>query len=365
MNIVTADAGKCNTKAYAYLQPSEGFPYGSIREYKRRTRISPGDFRDNLFSEGTLIAQINDGEVQRIGRGAIKDPDHITSKMQEVHKNSILTAIARNLGPGEHNVTACICMPFDEAKSVEKRIAFRDFVFGEAGAIQKVVIKDTPESIPYTVKFKCDNIRIYAEGAGITFVYPIRFQKGVNAAVDIGQQNATFLYVNNQEIEYSRSFSTNQGASFLMASLINRLARELNAELDENVVLNAIAAPSANRTLFLRNSADAEKSRIIINECIDEYVESLRQKMLGNGWPIDFMNFTFSGGVPYIIRPELIAKFGYEKDDELAIPEKRLLLPPNSDMMNARGMLYMAASRDKEIRSNVANLLPFPEGAKK
>ena len=365
MILVSADAGKCNTKSCLYNpEKTDQFPYGYKREYKRRTRMSPGDFRDDAFTSGTLIAKVDDGEVCRIGRDAIRDPEHVTSKMQEVHRTSILTAIARNLGPGEFtDVTACVSIPFDEAKSVDKRIAFKEFVFGREGTEHCVTIKDSPESQIFTTKFRCNTVRVYPEGAGIIYEYPLRFMNGINAAIDIGQQNANCIYVNNSEIDYEKSFTTNWGFTYLVSELMGRLSREFTSELDENVVLNAIAGTNAYRMLPLRNPELAERSNQVINECIHDYIDLIRQQMLEKRWPVDFMNFTFFGGVPNIIKDDLKVAFGDEQDDSLAIPEKRLLIPKDSDMINARGMLHMAASRNQNMNEGLNMLMPLPESA--
>lgn len=362
--IVTGDSGKCNTKGCAYnTDKSEQFPFGRLMEYKRRTRMSPGDFRDDDFSSGSLIAKIDNSDVFLLGRDALKDPEHVTSKMQDIHRNCVLTAIARNLGEGVHNgVKAFISMPFNDHKNIEKRLAFKQFIFGPDGTEHSIILKDAPETVPFSVRFTLDSVKIYPEGAGVIYEYPLRFSSGINGAIDIGQQNINYIYVNNGLIDYERSFTTNQGFTLLMADLMNRISRGISSEIDENVILNSIAGVNASRMLPTWNKEEAARSRDIINECLWDYVEIIRQEMLSKGWPLGYMRFTLIGGVPNIIRPELQSIFGDEEDSLRPIPEKRLLIPKDSDMINARGMLHMAASRDIEnIGYSLEKVLPLPE----
>ena len=372
MKIVTSDAGKCNTKAFAFNSDikNENNPDGTISSYRIRTRCSDnGNFLSERFSPATMIVQIGDGPVMKVGKDATKDPSYITSKLDKLHRDCVLTSFACLLGPGEHrDVIGCVTIPYESAKSVEECIEYKKFMLGEPGEEFRIKIKCSASSPVEECVFSLKKTLVYPEGEGILYEYPLRFdeESGVQACVDIGNQDITFLLVNNGYVGEEKSFTCEMGYRSLQSGLISALKNGRGLRVDEDIIDNVVSVPKFNRMISSTNKDVRLKSKEIIDGYIREYVEKIKEKMDSKNWPSpDLMQYTFFGGVPNVMKQELIDMFGNPDPSELALPpsQRKLLIPENSDMMNARGSLHMAASRFVEdgTAAAVGRALPFPE----
>lgn len=321
---IAVDSGKYNTKTALYDTNTN-----KVSQFKIRTKISEGTFLDDMFGRGTAIIQIDDGPVYKIGAEGRTEPDMETSKKSDIHKIMIYSAIAMSLSEDEMNIPVAIGMPLQYANVPEERLAYKDYIFGEAGVVHTVKIKSSPAGEPKTVRFSFGKRLVYPEGIGVVYNYPKRLD-GISGVIDIGNLNTNSMYVDHLEVDNDASFSDELGGKILIANLAHALEAELGMRVNENLCAATLLKPKDKRFLVPVNGDKTieNKSREIIDKSLIEHAKLIRQKCDTRHWPLNFMNVVFIGGTTAILKNELAEVFG-----------SNIFIPDKADFVNATGFL--------------------------
>lgn len=321
---IAVDSGKYNTKVASYDTKSK-----KSSTFKLRTKISDGTFIDDMFRPGTVIVQIDDGPVYKIGAEGKTEPSMETSKKSEIHRVMIYAAVAMSLQADEENVPVAIGMPLQYANVPEERLDYKNYIFGEEGKTHTVKIKTDCNKDPRTIKFSFGKRLVYPEGIGVIYNYPKRLNE-ISAVIDIGNLNTNNIYCDHLVPDNEFSFSDELGGKILIANLAHSLEAELGMRVNENLCAKTLLRPIDQRYLVpvSGDKAIQEKSKEIIDKALLDHASIIRQKCDTRHWPLGFMNLTFIGGTSSLLRNELVEVFG----DGIFIPE-------NAHFVNATGFL--------------------------
>lgn len=323
-HFIAVDSGKYNTKTALYDTET-----GSLSTGKIRTKISEGTFLDDMFGRGTAIIQIDGGPVYKIGAEGKAEPDMETTKKSDIHKILTYAAIAMTLPKDEMDIAVAIGMPLQYANVPEERIDYKNFIFGDEGAIHTVKIKTAPTEEPRIVSFSFGKRMVYPEGIGVIYNYPEKLS-GISAVIDIGNLNTNSLYIDHMEIDQESSFTDELGGKVLISNLAHALEAELGMRVNENLCASTLLKPLDKRYLVPVNGDKAieEKSRDIISKALLDHAKLIRQKCDTRHWPLGFMNIVFIGGTTAVLKNELREVFG-----------ENVFIPAKADSVNAVGFL--------------------------
>ena len=304
-------------------------------------KISPGTFADDLFERGTIIVQVDDEPVYKVGRGAKESPDLETSKKSEIHRVTTLAGVALACGTGVHdNVYVAIGIPLQICDIPEDRIEYKRFILGEEKKPHTVKLKITPDGEILTSTFTFTKEYVYPEGMGVLYEYPAELN-GPTGIIDIGNLNTNNIYTDAFQINDEACFTDEMGGKILFSNLATVLSTELGSRCDENLVASTLVKPLEER--YLRSAKGdkeiEEKSRDIINKQLKEHVLAIKRKCDTRHWPIDFMRMVCLGGTARILEHELRQVFGQD-----------VFIPNEPEYVNVCGFLKkMCASNQVEV----------------
>lgn len=160
---IAIDSGKYATKVASFDARNN-----KTTLQKFRTKISAGNFNDDALEACTIIVEFN-GNVYKIGNGAIQEAELNTSKASEIHKLCVLTAIAMNVSDNETDeVHAAVGIPVKEWENVDKRMEYKNFILPDGLIEMKLMFKS--DSKPVIRKFKIKSKHVYPESQGALFI---------------------------------------------------------------------------------------------------------------------------------------------------------------------------------------------------
>lgn len=334
-NYIAVDCGKYETKV-AYVEN------GELKKFKIRTKMSSGIFEDDMIKRGTVITQVDDGDILMYGYGAGSEPVMETTKKTDIHRIGTLTAIAIALGEGTHDdVCVAIGVPLDISGNATERMAYKDFILGKDGETHTVRYKADSEGAVKTVTFTIKKRYVYPEGSGVLWMYPARLKDAGNAIIDIGNLNTNCIYAEGLLPEDSMSFTGELGGKALISGLARALEAELGSRVIESMVATALTKKGENRHLVSARGDKAieQKSAKIISDYALDHVRMIRQQCDVHHWPLAFANVVCVGGTAKLIGDELKQVFG----DNVFIPE-------NQEYVNVSGFLRrMCASLNVNV----------------
>jgi plasmid segregation protein ParM len=306
---------------------------------KFRTKASKGYFEDDAIESDTVIAEI-EGQVLKIGTGALTEAETSTSKKTDIHKWCTLLAIARECSADEvDNVHVAIGIPVKDYEDVLSRNEYREFILPD-GEIT-VRYKEASEAPVITKTFRIVSRDVLPETLGALFVegYNPIASTGV---IDIGHLNVNLTAYVGTEIDKKYSLTDVLGGN----NLVTGLAQELSSAFslcDEKTVAMVLAREGKDRCLKTVNpNPELEaRSKEIIDEYLLNHVREIRRKCDAKRWPVDFMNFVAIGGTSYVLRNEIHEVFG-----------KNVLIPDQPEYANAKGFLRIMVG--KRLHKNIA-----------
>ncbi len=334
MTYIAVDCGKYDTKAAC-------FNGTEVKRSKYRTKLGNGIFEDDMIKKGTMIVQVDDGDIYTFGYGAGAEPSMETSKKTQAHRIATLSAIASSLGPGEYkDVYVAIGVPLDICANPAERIAYKDFILGTDGESHTVRWKKESEGPVNETRFTIKKRYVYPEGCGVLWLYPEKCQ-GSTAIIDIGNLNTNCIYAEGLNPEDEMCFTGELGGKVLIAGLAGALSAELGSRVAETMVAQALLKSGTDRHLVSarKDSVLEERSAAIIADYALSHVRMIRQQCDIHHWPLDFCQILAVGGTSRLLQAELKEVFG-----------ETLFIPEGSEYVNAEGFLRrMCASLGVDI----------------
>ena len=162
---VAIDTGKFATKVASYDANKK-----ATKKFSIRTAHCEGDFRDDAVEENTVIIQVGEGEVYKVGNGARGIGAELTTdKKLEVHRVCAMTALASVASKKEEDeFYVAVLLPAKDWASVPKREDFRDFILPEGKV--SVKIKGSGDSPIMEKTFTIKKKYVFPESMGATLM---------------------------------------------------------------------------------------------------------------------------------------------------------------------------------------------------
>lgn len=335
---ISVDPGKFATKAAIYSREKN-----MVKKLTFRTRICPGDFRDDALEKNTFIMEY-DGTVYKVGNGARGDGAELnTSKFSEDHKISMLTSVALMCCPEEevNDINIAIGLPAKEWSIVEKREDYKKYMFPD-GDIE-IKIKTDASSEPSIRRFRFKTKLVLPESIGALFMddSPESDTNSYVGVLDIGSLNLNATLWNGIELQQDGSITDECGGNIL----IQELSQELSAEFsrcDERYVAQILMRPPEERYLRPKNGDEEiiRRSKEMIDNHLLSFAKRIKRCCDGRKWSIDYMDIAVIGGTARIIKEQLEKVFG-----------ESVYVLENGNYCNALGYLRILCGRMPEINS--------------
>lgn len=321
---IAVDCGKYETKTCFYSEEN------GQGKFKFRTKLSPGIYEDDMIKRGTVVIQVDDGDICLYGYGAQVEPAMQTSKKTDTHKVCTLASIAMALGEGTHtDVSVAIGVPLDISANAAERMSYKEFILGKEGEKHTVRWKRDSESPIVTTTFTIGRRFVYPEGCGALWLFPEKCE-GSTAIIDIGNLNTNNIYAEALAPDDAMCFTGELGGKILISGLAQALEADLGSRVAESMVANALSKPRGHRFLVSAHGDKTVESRSaeIIADYTRQHVRMLRQQCDIHHWPLDFANVVCVGGTTRLLLEELEAEFG-----------STVYIPEEQEHANAKGFL--------------------------
>lgn len=340
--LVAVDAGKKDTKVCIFDEKTN-----TSTAFKFATKMSEGSFDDDALENNTAIVEIGD-ETFKIGAGAIKQAELTSSKKSEIHKNSILTALAMCCEGDEVNeFHVAIGLPLNEWSDVKKRNDYKEYSLPE-GEI-KIRLKTRSDGPIMEKHFKIVSRYVFAESQGALFLdNATEFIGQTTAVIDIGSLNINCTIWDAHELDKEASLTDELGGNILVSSLSQILSSAFS-RCSESYVEKLLRLPPSERYLHPTrpNKQIEEESKELIEKHLLDHVREIRRKCDARKWSLDYMKLVFIGGTSDLLRNEITEVFGNE-----------VYIPKHPEYANAIGFLRILGV--KTFHKD-RGLLPMPE----
>lgn len=326
---VAIDSGKYATKVAVYDNKTN-----TVKMFKFRTKISDGHFADDALEKNTVVME-HDGKIYKVGNGAVEQADLVTSKMGDIHKVCVLTALAICASSNEvDDIHVAVGIPVKEWENVEKRVMYKTFILPEGETTVKLMqSSDTP---PIEKKFRIASRHVYPESQGALFLTQVApLTSDTVAVLDIGNLNINCTCWTNKELDRESSLTDELGGNILISGLAQELSSEFS-RCNENYVAKMLRGDKADRMLKPnRKNPDVEKrSKELIDRYLLNHVKEIKRKCDAKHWSLDYMTLVFIGGTSDLLRDEIKQVFG----DEAYVPR-------NPEFANVAGFLRVMCAK--------------------
>lgn len=307
---IAVDSGKKDSKIAVYDVEKD-----EVRKMKFSTKMSKGYFEDDALESNTNIVEY-EGNIYKVGRGALVEAEMETSKKKDIHKICTLLAIARECSSNEvDEVHVGIGLPVKEWENVEIRNEYRNFILPDDEI--SLIIKTSSDKEPIKKTFRIVSKHVYPEGKGALFISD-NVNVGTVGTIDIGHLNINNTVWTNLDIDHRYSLTDVLGGN----NLITGLSQELSSEFslcDERTTLCTLLKPKESRFLAPNkpNKEVEQKSKKIIDEYLLNHVKEIKRKCDSKRWSLDYMDLVFIGGTTKLLRNEIVDVFG----NTITIPE--------------------------------------------
>lgn len=331
MSYIAIDSGKFATKVAKATENLDG-----IEEFRFRTKISQGNFDDDAVEKGTFIAEV-DGQVYKVGNGALRDAEFDTSKKTNEHLVSTLLSLAVATEKDGQEFCAAAGMPIGPYRNVDERKAYKEYILPLGDHTVSYMTQDTPK---VTKKFTITEHFVYPESAGGLYL-DMKGNKDDAAILDMGNVNVSAALYQNFEPIYDGSSTCELGGQMLISGLAAALSAEFSSRVDERLVSKVLRLPREQRFLSpAKPNPEIEKaSKEFIDRYLLTHVKDIKRVCDGLRWPLAFMRLTSIGGTSELLKYELKEVFG----DTITIPDK-------PEFANVRGFLRrLVAWKEKKL----------------
>ena len=329
------DSGKFATKI---AWTNEDFT--KVQKCQFRTKMSAGNMLDDNIENGTYVCQIGD-EIFKIGNGAQRYADLVTSKKSPIHKNCTLLALALLASDsGDDEFHVAIGMPVDEYGVVDNRIDYMKYMLPQG---ETTVLYRTQKTDIITKKFKIVSSHVYPESAGGLYLNASR-NKDSAAIIDIGSLNVNLTMFQGFEVDKDYSITGELGGQILVSNLAAELSASLGTRCTDILVSRVLKSPLEQRYLVpnIPNPDIEEKSFQIINEYLLKHVSDIKRLADSKKWSLDFIPLTFIGGTSEILANEIRKVFG-----------ESVFIPSSPEYTNALGFLKRIVAYETDVELSI------------
>ena len=339
---IAVDSGKFATKVAEYNKDKK-----SVRTFSIRTKVAPGDFRDDAIENNTVVISIN-GETYKVGNGARGNGAALdTSKMSEIHKLCTLTALATLCSSKEKDeINVAIGLPAKDWADVSKRIDYKEFMLPE-GDITISIKKGS--SLPVMEKtFNIKNRYVFPESIGALFMDETIGKitpTTITGVLDIGNLNLNATLWQGVELVQDKSLTDELGGAILIQELAQEISTNITA-CDELITANILKSSEENRHLPANmglSDEQIEESKKLIKRVLKSHADRIKRDCRARGWSLDITKIIAIGGTSQDIKSELEEVFG------------NVTVLNNSSYCNVLGYLRMMCAKP-EIFNEVITL---------
>ncbi len=281
--LVIVDPGKHTTKAIRK----------NLKRVHFRTKMSESI---NFDTQGNSFDVIFNNKNYLIGEQA-EEQSYDVTKTSLLHK--IVTYIAiTQLVDNNSIIQLTITCPLSIYKNKTNRDKYKSYIFNDGRF--DITVNDK------TYHYVFDNVLVLPEDYGVVHNYPSLFRGKRVAIVGLGGLNMNFMVVNNFVIEPSTMFTANRGGNELESNVI----RELNSRYALNIDRKEAPAILMNKGIRIRGNIDRE-SVTVINNLIEEYINSVIHEIKRNGHNLDLFDVIFVGGTSSALRHYIEEKLNH------------------------------------------------------
>ncbi len=267
--------------------------------------IKKVNFRTKMYNleEGYIDVEGNSHKVELDGGTYIigeqgQDKSYDTSKTQLLHKLACYTAITQFLEPDteDNKISMVLACPLSVLRSQEAKEEYKAFIKAEGE------INITVDNKPYT--FEITDIMIKAEGSGIVYLEPERFEGKNTLIVDLGGLNLGGSLYKNKVCKNEDRFIEECGH--------DRLVEDVRYQLIEYRKGNNITVDDAEKALLdggLKKSGEIDiESVSYLRKAKENYYKEVMTYIKKNKIDIDLLDeVVFVGGTAQHIK-EIISK---------------------------------------------------------
>ena len=344
---ISVDSGKSFTKTstlnpdvvpYIMANPEdiklEGYNGQVFFKNLFRTKFETDTFEDTEPGPESYLVEY-EGQVYKVGRTARIEAELENTKMTPIHKLCTMFAIATWCSDTEvDDVAVGVGIPILDYNNVEKRNSYRDYII----PLGEHVVKYVNNGAIVTKTFNIVNAYVYPESIGAIYAAGVN-STGTVGVIDIGHLNVNMALYSGM-IPNPDSITTKKGANHLVKGLAAKLTSQysfINAQQTAEI----LSRKGADRCLKpVRKNPEIEaSSKLVIDEYIKEYVNSILDDARSANWAIDYMQLCVIGGTTSMIHDDLIEGLGAE-----------IIIPEDGNFVNVVGILKAMLARKELLR---------------
>jgi len=304
--IISIDSGKHSTKVVSHKDN-----YNLVKSIFR-TRAMPND--GNLEPMGNTHSVEFQNKKYLIGDQGESFSTEL-SKATEIHSISAYCGITQVLND---EIGQAVKLVYGCPVNIYKNKDYRDECKNKLLQNKEIyIVVDGKEYL-----FEIENVALMPEGSGVVYLFPSLFAGQRVAVIDIGGLNMNFTIYNKMVPEIDSMLTDNLGSYYLL----NQIKKEISSKYNRVISQNDAESILSNGYIKIKGSIE-EQSVKIVNDILDEYMNSIKKFIINNNHDIDTIDVVISGGTALIISDAL----------KKHIPHARIL--ENTQWHNALGFL--------------------------
>lgn len=253
-----------------------------------------------------------------------QDKSYDTSKTNILHKLTCYTAITEYLEPGtkDNKISMVLACPLSVLRTPVAKEEYKSFIKGD-GEIN--IIVDGEE-----YSFEIEDITIKAEGSGIVYLEPKRFESKDILVIDLGGLN--------QGISLYRNKSCKSDDRFIEECGTERLIELVRTQLMEYKKGNNVDSDTAEKVLrdggLKKAGVLDEESVVYLNRAKNNYFNEVMQNVKAHKFNIDHLDeVIFVGGTTQHIKSIITKEI------------KHSYIPENSQWTTVEGLYKIAIKK--------------------
>lgn len=318
--IITADIGK--HEANLIGRPLDGTKE-DIKRVNLRTKMYDLE-KGYIDVEGDNSHKITlDGKSYIVGEQG-QEKSHDTSKTHILHKLTCYTAITKYLEPGtkDNKIYMVLACPLSVLRDPAAKEGYKSFIKGD-GEIN--VIVDGKE-----YNFEIEDITIKAEGSGIVYLEPKRFEGKDVLVIDLGGLNQGASLYRNKTCKSDDRFIEETGSDRLTELTRTRLMEYTQGNnVDNDTTEKALRDGGLKKA----GSLD-EESVMYLNKGKNDYFDEVMKNVKSHKINIDHLDeVIFVGGTTQHIKSIITKEI------------KHSYIPDNSQWTTVEGLYLIAIKK--------------------
>lgn len=285
--ILAADAGK-------YMLKSLGRRVGSSDDDVKQVDFLSKYHETNDINEeceGNSYKVVYNKKITIIGDAGSRH-DFESDKEKDLHKLCTYTSITKFLEPGtkENKVYMVLACPVDFIRNKESKDSYKKFIQGDG----EININVNGDDYSFTI----EDVTVKAEGSGIIYQAPEKFEDKECAIIDLGGVNFSFAIYNNCVVNKDSRFARDLGGNKL-----NQMARNSLRDFTRGKEITRIQAEKALKENVLTLAEEpVEGTKEVIAKVKKDYLNAVLAEIQAAGYSLDSVKPFFSGGTAEIVQ---------------------------------------------------------------